>query len=82
MNDIVPRLVLAGHDRMIETLGGKEQAGWQILWLQVRKLRENLLRSQACTEQRNYIGHANAHTPNARTTTALLRVDGNAVKWS
>jgi hypothetical protein len=60
--------------------GSKVQTCANVITLKVREVREDLRFAYARCEHFQYVGHANAHAANARTTAALLRVIRDAVE--
>src|SRR3954468_8784302 len=65
--------------RMIEITRGVTKARLQILGLEIRHFRQELLGCQTGSEQIEDITDANAHPAHARPAAALLRIDGDAL---
>ena len=63
---------------MIQLSGRKAQTSRQVFRFEVGKLLEDLLRRQACCKQFQHVSHANPHSANTRSTSALLRIDCDA----
>ena len=64
---------------MIEPARGEPERCLQIFGFEVGHFFENLLRRQPGGKQIEYVADANAHAPNARTATALFRINGDSV---
>jgi hypothetical protein len=60
---------------MVQLAAGVLQAGVDVLRLKVWKLFDNLLGREAIPEQVQHIRDANAHSPDARSPAALLRIN-------
>jgi hypothetical protein len=59
---------------MVELASGVEEAGGDIISLDVGVLRENLLRGLAGSQELEHIDDSDTHASDARPATALLRV--------
>ena len=64
---------------MVQPAGGELERGTQIFGLEVRHLIEDLFSRQASGEEVEDVGDTNPHTANARTSSALLRIDGDPI---
>lgn len=64
---------------MIQAATGEAETGGDIGGLKVRQLRDDLLRREPGCEEIEDIHHADAHPADAGASTALLRIDGNAI---
>jgi hypothetical protein len=65
---------------MVDPAAGESEARLEIVRLKVGHLIENLSGIQSRCEKIKDIANADAHTPNARTAPALVRVKGDAIK--
>ena len=64
---------------MIQATAGEAKTRGDIGELQIRQLREDLLRREPGREEIQDVDDTDAHPANARTPTALLRIDGDAI---
>ena len=64
---------------MIQAPTGEAETRGEIGGLQIRQLREDLLRRQSGREEIQNVDDTNAHPANAGTPTALLRIDSDAI---
>ena len=58
---------------------GRRETGLQILRFKIRHFIEDLRGRQSSREEIEDIAHANAHSANAGSTAALLRIDGDSM---
>lgn len=65
---------------MVEATGGIEEARGNVIRLQIRIVRKNLLMRFTGSQQLQHIDHADAHAANARAPPALLGVDRDALE--
>lgn len=65
---------------MVQPTRREAKAGLEIIGLEIRHLIENLLRGQPRREQIEDVTHTNAHPTDTRTSSALLRVDGDSFR--
>ncbi len=65
---------------MVQLTGGISEAGPNILGLQIRKIRQNRIRALPRRQHVEHIFDANTHPPNARLSTALIGIKGNAIE--
>jgi len=65
--------------RVVHAPGGVTQGCLDIFLFEIRKFLQNLLRGQSGGEEIQNVDYSNAHTANAWTATALLRVDRNPI---
>ncbi len=65
---------------MINPAPSVSDTRFQVVRFEIRHLRKNLLGVEIGSKKVKDIDHANAHTPNARTSTALLRIKSDAIK--
>ena len=63
---------------MVHAAAGEQEAGFQVVRLQVRHFVEDLLCGQAGGEQVKDIDDTDAHPPDAWATATLFRVEGDA----
>src|SRR5438876_7352556 len=65
--------------RTIKPTRGESEACLQISRLEVGQLLENLVRTEAGGKEIEHVTYANAHAPNAGTSSALFRVHGDSI---
>ena len=63
---------------MIKTATRQPQTRGDVLWLQIGKLLEHLLTTEAVCEQVQHVGDPNAHAADARAATALIGIYRNS----
>ena len=68
----------AGRHGLIYAMVRKLEAGTDVFRLQVWQLVQNCLLGEACPKQIKHIRHSDSHAPDARPSSTLLRVDGDA----
>src|SRR4051812_46393655 len=66
-------------DRMGQTPAGEPEAGRHVLELQIGQFLDDRFRRQARRQQVEDIRHPDAEAPNARTSAALGRINGDAI---
>src|SRR5204862_1176904 len=59
---------------MIEPARGKAKRSLQVFGFEIRHFFQNLFSRQSCCEQIEHVADANAHSANARTSSALLGI--------
>jgi hypothetical protein len=64
---------------VVQPAGSELERGSDIIGLKIRHLVRDLIGCQSGGEQIQDIGDADAHATDARSTAALLWIDGNAV---
>ena len=69
-----------GEDGMVDRCRRVDQAGANVLALEVREVPENLVGGGAAGEHFEDVGHADAQAADARPAAALTRVDGDALR--
>jgi len=62
---------------MVDFPGGVLKAGQQVIRLQVRKFLDDLGRSHSGGEQVEHVANADAHSTDAGSPAALLRIQSN-----
>lgn len=67
-----------GEVRMIHPSGGIQEACRNIIGLEVREIRKDLLSRLPSSEQFEHVNDAHPHTTNARSSAALQRIDRDA----
>ena len=64
---------------MVEAPAGEAQARLDVVGLEIRQLGQHLVGRQSGREEVQDIAHTDSHAADARTTTALFRIDGDAI---
>jgi hypothetical protein len=65
---------------MVNATAGKHEACLQVIGLQIGHLVENLRRVQSGGIEVENVADANAHSPNARASSALFWVERDAIE--
>src|SRR6056297_816255 len=74
------RADLRGQNRMIQLTGRIQETCRDVLGLQVRVVRQDLLLRLPSGEELEHIKHTDTHSADARTASALLRVNRDPAK--
>lgn len=64
---------------MVESAAGELQAGRNIFSFEIGQFFKDLLLREACSKKIQHVTDSNSHPANARTSSALCRIDRDAL---
>lgn len=72
--------VLGSQNRMVQSVAGVEERSPDILGFQVGQFLQDLFCRKTCSQQIQYVRHANPHVTNTRLAAALLGIEADPIE--